>query len=501
MPEPTIYGFPRTSFDPSTLPDFDTEFIDKSDIDEFAKALNAPSSPVVALNDWRPVHQRVKQKRTKPRKKARRTTDETREGFVYIILKWPLLLVVSSWILFLACSYLITRLYIYGYERVVTWSGHRQRLRRSLRSKTNYRDWRSAAQELDNHLGGERWKQTDDYAYYDHTTVTKVKEQLETGRALARSQEHVKSKSSGEAVNKLRSLVEACVKNNFVGVENPRLYTSAAVPGILNPVVLMMKKPNGTLTPYSFGHKWKDGSLRTDIPLKALNLHFGVNFSIVSQVNPHINLFFFSSRGAVGRPVTHRRGRGWRGGYLGSAVETYLKLELQKFIKISKHLELLPRPLGQDWSGIWLQQFSGTITIWPRSRLSDFWRILSDPTPERLARMLLIGQQSTFPKLLFIENRMKIERLIEEGLLLGGSGKADMEGMATRDRGTAIRTSAEPTTEDEDERPLLEKEDRRAGVIQELKRQGSVFYDDSEIDGEDTSISEDETAVEGRKRT
>jgi len=34
---------------------------------------------------------------------------------------------------------------------------------------------------------------------------------------------------------------------------------SAAVPGILNPVVLMMKTPNGTLTPYSFGHKWKDG--------------------------------------------------------------------------------------------------------------------------------------------------------------------------------------------------------------------------------------------------
>lgn len=74
-------------------------------------------------------------------------------------------------------------------------------------------------------------------------------------------------------------------------------------------------------------------SLRTDIPLKALNLHFDVNFSIVSQVNPHINLFFFSSRGAVGRPVTHRKGRGWRGGYLGSAIETYLKLELQKFIK------------------------------------------------------------------------------------------------------------------------------------------------------------------------
>ena len=124
MPEAPIYGFPTSSFDPSTLPDFDTEFIDKADIDEFAKALNAPeTSPVTALNDWRPVHQRVKRKRAKPRKNPRRTarTDETREGFVYSILKWPLLLVVFGWILFLTCSYLITRLYIYGYERLVTW--------------------------------------------------------------------------------------------------------------------------------------------------------------------------------------------------------------------------------------------------------------------------------------------------------------------------------------------------------------------------------------------
>ena len=115
--------------------------------------------------------------------------------------------------------------------------------------------------------------------------------------------------------------------------------------------------------------------------------------------------------------------------------------------------------------------------------------------------MLLVGQQSAFPKLLFIENRMKIERLIEEGLLLGGSGKADMGGITTKDResmhmhGQAMRSSAEPSTEDEEESSHLERQDRRASVIQELKRQGSVFYDDSEIDGEDTGISDEETAV------
>ena len=115
--------------------------------------------------------------------------------------------------------------------------------------------------------------------------------------------------------------------------------------------------------------------------------------------------------------------------------------------------------------------------------------------------MLVVGQQSTFPKLLFIQNRMKIERLIEEGLLLGGSGKADMEGIATRDResmhmhGQAMRSSAEPSTEDEHEPDLLQKEDRRSSILQELKRQSGVFFDDFELDDEETGISEDETAV------
>jgi hypothetical protein len=133
-------------------------------------------------------------------------------------------------------------------------------------------------------------------------------------------------------------------------------------------------------------------------------------------VNPHINLFFFSSRGTVGRPVTHRKGRGWRGGFLGSAIEQYIKLDLNKWLKVLRHLELLPRPLGQDWSEIWLQKFSGTVTIWPKTIPSDFYHILSDPTPERLARMLRTGQQSTFPKIQFIKNRLKIELAILEGL-------------------------------------------------------------------------------------
>lgn len=618
----------QDGYDLSTLPDYDTDFVNDDDFAKFENALHAPDpSPssdslssiqtpkksvfITALNDWRPVHQRVRKKK---RRQPRRGNDETREGFVYSLLKWPLLCTVFTWLFVLGLMYLLTRVYIYLYEHWITWRGKREKLRRQMNNTTNYRDWVTAAKELDEHLGNEKWKQTDEYAYYDAKTIRRIKDTLSRLRAQVELDEESTSGQNGSndrAINQLRGLLEACVKSNFGGIENPHLYSesyygtkhlvqdysdeieaslkllretqalsteekrntfkhlstnlgrtalclsggatfayyhfgvakalldanllpsvitgtsggalvaallctrtddelkralvpalahkitachddmltwarrwyktgarfdsadwarrcawfthgsltfreayartgrilnvscvpsdphsptilanyltspdcviwsavlaSAAVPGILNPVVLMKKLPDETLEPYSFGSKWKDGSLRTDIPLKALNLHFNVRFSIVSQVNPHVNLFFFSSRGSVGRPVTHRRGRGWRGGFLGSATEQYLKLDLTKWLKVLRHLELLPRPLGQDWSSIWLQRFSGTITIWPKSIPSDFYYILTDPTPQRLARMIHVGQQSAFPMLKFIANRTKIERLVEEG--------------------------------------------------------------------------------------
>ncbi|KAI0480776.1 lipase [Xylariaceae sp. FL0804] len=676
------YGFPPEAFDYTRLPDIDHEFLPPEHLAAFAEALVAPDpihdpvqspvdvtsprnpfdrssvsldltrsgsmasvdSPVLpdstnaaqngrrgsmfitAQHDWAPVNQKVRRGKRRRRRRTvvgGRTVDETREGYLYGLLKWPFFLSVALWIVGLGVSYLMTRSYIFLYEYYVAWTGRRERLRRNMRATSSYRDWVHAAKELDNYLGNQQWKEENEYAYYDSKTVRRVWEQMRRYRRAAERQEAKGSGAPGykdgdvveeggrKAIEDLKALTEACVKNNFVGVENPRLYSqtyygtktlaqnfidevekstrfltnteqlpmdekralfkrmhanfgrtalclsggaafayyhfgivkalleadlipdvitgtsggallaalvatrtndelkqllvpaiarniracsepmtkwlprwwrtgarfdsvdwarqaswwsrgsmtfreayertgrilnvscvpadphsptilcnyltspdcviwsavlaSAAVPGILNPVVLMMKNRDGTLSPYSFGHKWKDGSLRTDIPIKALNLHFNVNFTIVSQVNPHISLFFFSSRGTVGSPVTHRKGRGWRGGYLGSATEQYIKLDLNKWLKVLKHLELLPRPLGQDWSQLWLQQFSGTVTIWPQAKPSDFWNILSDPDAGRLARMIHEGQQSAFPKLKFIANRLKIERLIEQG--------------------------------------------------------------------------------------
>ena len=204
------YGFPPSEWDPRNLPDIDKEFVDEEDIEDFARALNAPdSSQVVALNDWRPVNQKVKRKANKPRRRKAgiRSKDETREGFVYVLLKWPLFLIVIGWIVALGLGYLFTRLYIWGYEKMITWRGQRQKLRGAVRSKTNYEDWRKAAQELDKHLGNEAWKEDDNYAYYDSSTARKVTEQLKAGRATA---EEKKYNTAKEAVYRLRGLVESC---------------------------------------------------------------------------------------------------------------------------------------------------------------------------------------------------------------------------------------------------------------------------------------------------
>ncbi|KAF9169120.1 hypothetical protein BGX21_001079 [Mortierella sp. AD011] len=188
---------------------------------------------------------------------------------------------------------------------------------------------------------------------------------------------------------------------------------SAAIPGILNPVVLMRKRPDGTLVPFSYGGRgFKDGSLRADIPLQALHTHFNVNYTIVSQVNPHVHLFFYAARGSVGRPASHLYGEGWRGGFLAASIEQFLKLDLSKWLKVLRDLELLPKIMNQDWSWVWLQKFDGHVTILPKSGLSDWFQLLTDPNETRLRHCLTVGERQTFPKLHMIANRMRIEQMI-----------------------------------------------------------------------------------------
>ena len=188
---------------------------------------------------------------------------------------------------------------------------------------------------------------------------------------------------------------------------------SAAVPGILHAVELRSKRPDGTIEMYhGVGRRWRDGVLRTDIPTTALHQLFGVKYTIVSQVNPHVVPFFFENRGSSGRPTLHLDGGGWRGGFVASFLEDYLKLDMIKWLQLLQDLSLLPRVLGQDWSYVFLQQFGGTVTIVPPVRIDDYVGVISDPDEARMAHIMRRGERITWPKISMIANRLRIENEI-----------------------------------------------------------------------------------------
>ncbi|WVQ75039.1 hypothetical protein IAR50_004648 [Cryptococcus sp. DSM 104548] len=569
---------------------------------------------LTATSDFAPIHQRVSRRR-----QARATS----QGLTYHLIRWPLLFFIFFIIYLEFSAYVVTRQIVNVFEWLVAWRGHKAKLRKELRKAKTYEEWKVAALKLDEHMGFEDWKETEEDSYFDWTLVRRVK------RTLTRLR----------SANDTRGLMDAlavCVRANFAGTESVKMYSetfigtkkvveahvkevadsldyvrtasdvsleekralfrainkhygssalclsggasfgyyhfgvikafleadllprvitgtsagglaaalvctrtneelkellvpeladkitacedsfrvwiprwratgarfdtimwarksmwftrgsltfkeayartgralnisvvpsdrhsptillnhltapncliwsaiiaSAAVPGILNPVVLMAKDRNGNVKPHNLGgSRFKDGSLREDIPLGSLHTQFNCNFSIVSQTNPHIHLFFFAPRGSVGRPVAHRKGKGWRGGFLLSALESYIKLDLSKHFKVIRDLDLMPQILQSDWSGVFLQRFSGDLTLTPRSTIQDWFNILSDPTRQQLERMLIVGEKVTWPALRMVRNRMTIERAILRG-------RTEVRSALNRDRTSNDQPHPLPTT-------------------------------------------------------
>ncbi|KAJ2724405.1 hypothetical protein GGI07_002006 [Coemansia sp. Benny D115] len=201
---------------------------------------------------------------------------------------------------------------------------------------------------------------------------------------------------------------------------------SACLPGVLQPMVLLMKTRSGRVCPYTAcGLRWRDGSFRCDIPSAELRATFNVRSTVVSQVNPHINLFFFNRNGAIGQPVTPSFSRlaRWRGGFVLSALEHFLKLDIRKHLRMLSDLNLLPLLFRQDWSFVWLQKFDGNVTILPEWRVSELWKLISDPTEKSLAQSIRVGQAATWPKLALIRARQRIEDAVASGWAEAAEGE------------------------------------------------------------------------------
>ncbi len=218
---------------------------------------------------------------------------------------------------------------------------------------------------------------------------------------------------TGRSINISVSPVQAHQKSRLLcGYTSPYLLVwsaalaSAAVPGVFPPVTLMKKDIYGNSLPYMPRLRFVDGSVVSDLPIERLMHLYDVNFTIVSQTNPHV-VPFLSDRGrdeklALANLPAHLLKSEVQ--FHGQGVFDYLRKRLKPEIlrQVSGHLH-----------AIMAQRYSGDVTIAPTYTLKDYRRMLSNPDPEFVREMILAGERATWPKISMIRSHARISKALE----------------------------------------------------------------------------------------
>ncbi|TBW54793.1 DUF3336 domain-containing protein [Marinobacter halodurans] len=181
---------------------------------------------------------------------------------------------------------------------------------------------------------------------------------------------------------------------------------SAAVPAIFPPVTLMKKDLRGAVLPYMPRLKFVDGSVVSDLPIERLMHLYDVNFTIVSQSNPHVV------------PFLNRRGRDEKLGLLKLPMHA-LKSEMQfhgrglfDYLRKRVQPELFRQVSGHLYT-IMAQRYSGDVTIAPHYSWHHYIQMLSNPSPVFIRQMMLEGERATWPKISMIRSHAKISKTLE----------------------------------------------------------------------------------------
>lgn len=218
---------------------------------------------------------------------------------------------------------------------------------------------------------------------------------------------------TGRSINISVSPVQANQKSRLLcGYTSPYLLVwsaalaSAAVPGIFPPVTLMKKDLQGAVLPYMPRLKFVDGSVVSDLPVERLMHLYDVNYTIVSQSNPHVV------------PFLNRRGRDEKLGLLNLPMHV-LKSEVQfhgtglfDYLRKRVQPELFRQVAGHLYT-IMAQRYSGDITIAPHYSWRHYSQMLANPSPAFIRQMMLEGERATWPKISMIRSHAKISKTLE----------------------------------------------------------------------------------------
>lgn len=181
---------------------------------------------------------------------------------------------------------------------------------------------------------------------------------------------------------------------------------SAAVPGVFPPVTLMKKDLQGSILPYMSRQQFVDGSVVSDLPIERLMHLYDVNFTIVSQTNPHVV------------PFLNRKGKDEKLSVF-QLPSHIIKSEIQfhgqgvfDYLRKRVRPELLRQISGHMYT-IMAQRYFGDVTIAPSYNLSHYRKMLSNPEPRFVRQLILEGERATWPKISMIRSHARISKTLE----------------------------------------------------------------------------------------
>ncbi|MDX1451072.1 MAG: DUF3336 domain-containing protein [Oleiphilaceae bacterium] len=181
---------------------------------------------------------------------------------------------------------------------------------------------------------------------------------------------------------------------------------SCAVPSVFPPVKLLKKDQAGHNVPYMPRLRWVDGSVVSDLPVERLMHLYDVNYSIVSQTNPHVVPFLDKNHdeGPSSWASLPARLLKAEAKFHGRAVCDYLR----------KHCgsQVIKQMSGQLYS-MMTQNYYGDVTIAPTYKLKHYTKILANPTPEFIRELMLEGERATWPQISMIRTHAKISKTLE----------------------------------------------------------------------------------------
>ena len=152
--------------------------------------------------------------------------------------------------------------------------------------------------------------------------------------------------------------------------------------------------------------RWVDGSMVSDLPVERLMHLYDVNYSIVSQTNPHVVPFLDRTKGFDNNkflkiPMA-----------LAKAEAQFHGKAISGFIRKHSKSEILRQLSGHAYS-MMSQDYYGDVTVAPKYKLAHYMKLLSNPEPEFIKELMLEGERATWPKLAMIRTHSKISKTLE----------------------------------------------------------------------------------------